>query len=93
MTPIEKVRRAVQRAAEAIEDNRLFEADEVGPDLREALSLLEGRVLVPREATEEMVKAGTERALNASISSATGGWPAYIAGQWSAMVQAAEEGE
>ena len=52
-----------------------------------------GHVILPREATEGMVKAGTERALNTSISSQTGGWPAYINGQWHATIAAFEEGE
>lgn len=90
MTRTEKVRGLLEQLQEALDGSAFAPLNEITD---KTISLLDGCVIVPREATEGMVKAGTERALNTSISSQTGGWPAYINGQWHAMIAAFEEGE
>lgn len=89
MTPIEKVRDAILEAAAYCPEHH-------GPTchkIKEALSLLEGKVLVPRKPTPAMKNAAfqsAQRTMPHAKAKAVA-WDACVA--WDAMIQAAEEGE
>lgn len=80
MTPVDRVRHSLEIAQMILEEGDWPIAQD---HLSEAISLLEGKVLVPREATEEMNVAGCRAWMM------QGSRP--VPEIWSAMVQAAEE--